>query len=49
MDLPKYAGDIINQLKHVGKVDCSTERLLQNVLDLSSNRWGRNNEPAAGM
>lgn len=48
LDFPSQAAEIINILKQVKDIDVSTERLLKSVLDLSANRWGRN-EPIATM
>lgn len=42
MDCPAEVTAIINVLRQQKDVDVSTERLINSVLDLQANRWGRN-------
>ncbi|KAJ6647101.1 Polyadenylate-binding protein-interacting protein 1 [Pseudolycoriella hygida] len=42
IDFPTEADDVLSILKQVKDIDVSTERLLRSVLELSQNRWGRN-------
>lgn len=42
MDCPTEVTGIINVLRQQKDVDVSTERLINSVLDLQGNRWGRN-------
>lgn len=41
IDFPKETEDVISQLSRCENIDVSTQRLLQSVIDLRKNRWGR--------
>lgn len=44
VDCPSETADVLASLENVTEMDNSTNKLLQSVLDLRNNRWGRSEQ-----